>query len=272
MTLEAMDTAHTAFVTLTYRDDALIYSIQAKAPTLIPNDLSLWLKRFRKATGETGMRFYAVGEYSPAERPHYHIILYGYKGCHYGKSRYRDGHTIDCCSQCDLVRDTWGKGIIETQQAAPEHFSYAAGYVMKKMTSPKDKRLNGRYPEFSRQSNRAGGIGINKVKELAIVAQKRLADGTAQDVPDHVRIDGKKALLGRYIRMKIRKELGGDGKAPPHIVEEMEAQMLPLLAKSRIDPENITLKKQLVSRASTAIASIKARHEMNNSRKRNRSL
>lgn len=271
MTLEAMATQHTAFVTLTYRNEEMPTTPEG-LPTLTPRDLQLWLKRFRKAIDQPGMRFYAAGEYSPAERPHYHLILFGYKGCHYGKSRYRDGHTIDCCSQCDLVRDTWGKGIIETQPAAPEHLSYTAGYVMKKMTSKNDKRLNGRYPEFSRQSNRAGGIGINSVKEIARVAKDRLDAGIAQDVPDHVRINGQKALLGRYLRMKIRKELGGDGKAPPHIVQEMEAQMLPLLANSRVHPTNITLKKQLVSRAESAIASIKYRYEMNNSRKRNTSL
>lgn len=273
MTLEAMATAHTSFVTLTYRDDQMPLTADG-LPTLTPIDLQLWLKRFRKAINQPGMRFYAAGEYSPAERPHYHLILYGYKGCAYGKSRYRDGRTIDCCASCDTIRDTWGKGIIECQIAVPAHFGYTAGYVMKKMTSKHDVRLKGRYPEFSRQSNREGGIGKKPelIARLAKVSQERIDAGLAKDVCDHVRIDGQKQLLGRYIRQQIRKHLGGTGNAPPEVIAEMEAQMLPLLANSRIHKENITLKKQLVAKAQTAIASIKARQEINNSRKRNRSL
>lgn len=270
--LEAIGHRQNSFVTLTLRDDQLVYSIQARAPTLIPEDLTLWLKRFRKAIEPSKIRFYAAGEYSPAERPHYHLIIFGYAGCHYGKSRYSDGRTIDCCSQCDLVRDTWGKGIIETQVYAPEHGAYVAGYVMKKMTSKNDRRLNGRHPEFSRQSNQNGGIGANAVGALVPVARARLEAGTEIDVPTAVRIDGKISPLGRYLRQQIRKALGGDGKAPPEVIAQMEAEMLPLLAKSRTHPEDITLKKQLVSRARTKIESIKARAEMNNSRKRNRSL
>lgn len=275
LTLEALDHQHTAFVTLTYRNDTLPMTPDG-LPTLTPRDLSLWLKRFRKAINQPGMRFYLAGEYSPADRPHYHLILYGYQGCRYGKSRYRDGRTIDCCSQCDLVRDTWGKGIIETQPGVPAHFAYTAGYVQKKMTRKDDQRLAGRYPEFSRQSNGGrtgnGGIGFSAVKRLATISKDRLDAGTHIDVAETVRIDGKKMLLGRYIRNKVRKELGLEEKAPAEVEALVMAQLLPLLEASKNHPIDITLKRQLVTKASSAIASIKARHEMYNSRKRNRSL
>lgn len=224
-----------------------------------------------------GLRFYAAGEYSPNHRPHYHLILYGYQGCHYGKSRYRDGRTIDCCSQCDLIRDTWKKGIIETQPGVPAHFAYTAGYVQKKMTSKHDMRLEGRYPEFSRQSNgggkaKGGGLGFNAVKQLATVSKTRLDAGTAIDVADQVRINGQKMLLGRYIRNKIRKELNLEEKAPAEVEAQIVAQLFPLLEAAKNHPENITLKRQLVARAQGAINSIKARHELHNSRRKNRSL
>lgn len=265
-----------SFVTLTLRDDQLVYSIQARAPTLIPRDFKLWLKRFRKAINQPGMRYYAAGEYSPAERPHYHAILFGYQGCAYGKSRYADGRTIDCCASCDTVRDTWGKGIIECQPAAPGHFGYVSGYVMKKMTSKHDIRLNGRHPEFSRMSNGGrtgqGGIGAHAVPGLAAVSKTRLDDGSAVDVVDQIRHDGKKMLIGRYLRNKIRKELNLEQKAPPEVAAKIEAELLLLRSAAKTDPVNITLKKQLVSKASGKIASIKARAEIHNSRKRNRSL
>lgn len=275
LTLEALGHQHTAFVTLTYRNDTLPMTPDG-LPTLTPRDLSLWLKRFRKATNQPGMRFYAAGEYSPADRPHYHLILYGYQGCRYGKSRYRDGRTIDCCSQCDLVRDTWGKGIIETQPGVPAHFSYTAGYVQKKMTSKHDSRLEGRYPEFSRQSNGGrtglGGLGFSQVKQIAAISKQRLATGVSIDVADQVRVNGQKMLLGRYIRNKVRKELNLEEKAPPEVQAQIIAELLPLLEASKNHPTDITLKRQLVSRAQGAINSIKSRHEMYNSRKRNRSL
>lgn len=271
LTLESQAHSQISFATLTYRDDALVYSIQARAPTLIPDDLRLWLYKFRKAIRPTQIRFYAAGEYSPAERPHYHVVLYGYQGCAYGKSRYRDGRTIDCCAQCDLVRDTWGKGIIELQVAAPGHFDYVAGYVMKKMTSKHDRRLNGRYPEFSRQSNRPG-IGAHAVPGLVPTARDRISTGVSNDVPTAVRINGKINPLGRYIRRKIRIALGGTGEAPPEVIAQMEAEMLPLLAAARADPENLTLKKQIIARCRGEVASIKARQEMFNNRTRNRSL
>lgn len=276
LSLESRATPHTAFVTLTLRDDQLVYSIQARRPTLIPDDLKNWLKRFRKAINQPGMRYYAAGEYSPAERPHYHLIIFGFKGCAYGKSRYADGRTIDCCAACDLVRDTWGKGIIETQQAVPAHFGYVAGYVMKKMTSKHDVRLNGRHPEFSRQSNGGrtgkGGLGYSSVAELAQISRVGLDAGKIDDVVTHVRIDGKKSILGRYIRNKIRKELGLEEKASPAVQAQVTAELLTLCQAAKTDPINLTLKKQLVHQASNKIASIKARHEINNSRKRNRSL
>ena len=275
--LEALGYSQNSFVTLTYRDDALVYSIQAKAPTLIPDDLKNWLKRFRiayqrKKDPTFSMRFYAAGEYSPKERPHYHLILFGVPGCAYGKSRYCDGVTVDCCFICDLIRDTWGKGIIESQVAAKEHGGYVAGYVMKKMTSKHDRRLNGRHPEFSRQSNRAGGIGISAVASLAKTSAERIKKGQAEDVVSSVRIDGKTSPIGRYLRKKIRIALGGDGKAPEAVIQAMEARLLPLLHAAKNDPENLTLKKQIIARCRGEVASIKARQEMNDSRKRNRSL
>lgn len=266
--LEALGHSQNSFVTLTYRDDALVYSIQARAPTLIPSDLRNWLKRFRKAIEPSRIRFYAAGEYSPRERPHYHLIIFGYAGCHYGRSRYSDGRTIDCCSQCDLVRDTWDKGIIETQPYTPEHGAYVAGYVMKKMTSKHDTRLNGRYPEFSRQSNQNGGIGITAVPNLARVART----SNQPDVPGVVRIDGKIAPIGRYLKQKTRLALGCDKNAPQELIDQVAQEMQILQAQSRTDPVNITLKKQLVSRAAGKIASIKARAEMSNSRRKNGSL
>lgn len=275
--LEKMSHTATSFITLTYRDDQMPL-LENGLATLRPLDLSLWLKRlriaFQRKTGSnSSLRYYAAGEYGDKhQRPHYHLILYGYPPCAYGSSRYADGRTIDCCFQCDLVRDTWNMGIIENKIVTPGHTKYVAGYVMKKMTSKHDARLNGRHPEFSRQSKMNGGLGIGAVKQLAAVSKQRLDAGTTDDVAFCVRIDGKVQILDRYMRKKIRKEIGLDEKAPPSVLQKVEQEMLALQIFAQTDKEDITLKKQLVRRAASKIASIKARHEMNNSRKRNNSL
>lgn len=274
LTLEATNHEYNSFVTLTYREPPVT---QSGLPTLIPKDLKDWLKRLRvtcqrKISPEFRLRFYAAGEYGDARgRPHYHAILFGYRGCAYGNSRYRDGRTIDCCASCDLIRDTWKHGIIECQPMAPEHAAYIVGYVMKKMTSKHDVRLEGRHPEFARQSLKPG-IGAHTVPGLAITAKSRIESGVANDVPTAVRINGKISPLGRYLRQQIRKALGGDGKAPPEVLFEMEQRLLPLSIAAKSDPENITLKKQIIARCRGEVASLKARQDIHNNRKRNRSL
>lgn len=271
--LEASLHPRSSFATLTYSDDNLIYSVQARAPTLIPNDLKLWLKRLRiesvrKLRLNSRLRFYAAGEYGDAlGRPHFHVVLFGYPPCAYGGSRYRDGRTFDCCAPCDLIRDTWGKGIVELLPLTPGRSAYAAGYVMKKMTHKSDVRLNGRHPEFSRMSLKPG-----LAADMAASIARPLVGQDLKDVPAALRWEGKLHPLGRYIRRLVRIQLGGDGSAPLAVIQEMERQMLPLLEAAKRDPQNPSLKWQIIKEAQTKIDSIKAQEEIFNSRRRNRSL
>lgn len=270
--LEASRWKHNAFVTLTYAPVNERWSIQARAPTLIPDDLRLWLYRYRKAIKPRQIRFYACGEYGDAkQRPHYHAILFNQQGCAYGRSRYNDGRTIDCCGHCDLIRDTWGLGIVQVEQMSPQHCNYVVGYVLKKMTSKHDSRLNGRHPEFARQSNQNGGIGINAVPGLAQESAARMARGEP-DVVKMVRFDGKLRPIGRYLTNQQRKALGLEQKAPPEATAELTEKLLAMSVLAKTDKEALTLKKQIIKHARGKIESLKAREEIYNSRKRNRSL
>lgn len=280
--LESAAHAQSTFCTLTYAtpplselEDPDTGEIIPGLPTLIRSDLSDWLKRLRigfqrKTDNSSSIRFFACGEYGEKNhRPHYHVILFGYPGCVYGRSRYEDGRTIDCCFSCDLIRDTWGKGIIQSEPLAAGHIKYVAGYVLKKMTSKHDKRLLGRAPEFSAMSLQNGGIGINAVPELARRSKKQNYDVISQ-VP---LASGRKGNVGRYLKKKTRIALGSpDGKAPDYVQKDAEASMLPLLKAARLSKEAPTLKKQIQERSKTALASMKARAEIFNSRKRNDTL
>lgn len=273
--LESIGHQASCFATLTYSSDNLSFAIQSRRPTLIRSDLSDWLKRLRERyhrenENSPKLRFFAAGEYGDAlERPHYHVILFSFPGCSYGRSRYNDGRTIDCCYYCDLIRDTWQKGIIQAEPLAHAHIRYTAGYVLKKMTSKHDTRLEGRQPEFAAMSLQNGGIGTPAVPELARRSAKQNYD-VISTVP---LASGKPGLIGRYLKKKVRMHMGSpDGKAPDYVQKDAEAALLPLLKAARIDKEVNTLKKQIQKASKGKLDSLKAREEMFNSRKRNRSL
>lgn len=269
------------FLTLTYRDapqmqGPLLPDQERPGPTLIRKDLSDWLKRLRvtyQRANETSLplRFYACGEYGDKnERPHYHVILFGYAGCCYGRSRYDDGRTVDCCYRCDMIRDTWKHGIVQVEPLASAHIRYVAGYVMKKMTSKHDTRLKGRAPEFAAMSLQNGGIGAPAVDKL--VTRHHQARHN-YDVKDDIVINGKRMRIGRHLKKKMRLAMGSpDGKAPEYVQKDAEAKMLPLLKAARENKEVNTLKKQIVSRSEGKLASLKVRQEMFNSRKKNETL
>lgn len=279
--LETMAHDQSTFITLTYRQDTLPHTeltdpdtgetIQG-LPTLTRRDLSNWLKNLRityqRANAKSSpLRFFACGEYGENfSRPHYHVILFGYPGCAYGRSRYSDARIVDCCASCDMIRDTWDKGIVQAEPLAKAHIKYIAGYVLKKMTSKHDKRLHGRAPEFSGMSLQNGGIGINAVPELARRSKKQNYD-VVSSVP---LTGGRKGNIGRYLKKKTRIYLGSpDGKAPDYVQKDAEASMLPLLKAARLDKENNTLKKQIQERSKTAIASMKYRETLNGRKKGN---
>ena len=98
-------------------------------------------------------------------------------------------------------------GLVDVGTLTLESAQYVAGYVTKKLTSHDDPRLNGRHPEFARQSHRPG-IGAPALKELEDflypdVGAKLLMQ--TKDVPLFLRHGGKALPLGRYLRSKLRE-------------------------------------------------------------------
>lgn len=187
MILEAACHSAASFVTLTYNEENI-----PDAGTLVPRDLQLWLKRFRKSVGPG--RFFAVGEYGDQSwRPHYHVALYGY-GREYG----------NCISQ------TWGKGYVDVGDLTPHSACYIAGYTTKKMTSKDDPRLQyGLHPEFARMSLRPG-IGAPAIASIATALRSRAGERYINDngdVPSVLRNEGREIPIGRYLRGRLRGEL-----------------------------------------------------------------
>lgn len=213
MTLESLVSSDSSFVTLTYDEKNI-----PEGANLVPKHTQDWLKRIRKILAPQKIRYFLVGEYGDqTQRPHYHVALFGVHPYVAGGS---DG-------QSGVVQRTWNRGFTYTGDLTPDASMYVAGYCTKKMTSRKDPRLNGRYPEFARMSLRPG-IGAFAIKDIA--RSLKLPAGLqsiaqAGDVPFALN-HGRRALpLGRYLRGRLREELGYSKETPLEKQKEYAGEM-----------------------------------------------
>lgn len=217
--LEAAQYEENAFITLTYSDDAL-----PPNGSLSPEHLSGWLKRFRKVLSPKKIRFYGVGEYGELEgRPHYHVMVFGYPACPYILQTLANKKQCGC-AVCLPVYQSWGHGRILCGTVEPHSAQYVAGYVIKKMTSKDDPRLQNKHPEFSRQSNRPG-IGYSAMHEVASTLMKLNLDSSQPDVPSALRHGNKILPLGRYLVRSLRKMVGKDEKTPASVLQLLDAEL-----------------------------------------------
>lgn len=180
MLLEATDHPDRAFVTLTYDNDHL-----PPGNTLVPRDLTLWLKRLRKAYAPKTLRYFACGEYgSRTGRAHYHAILFG----------------IDVQTATELVAKTWTAGMTLVLPADMEALAYVAGYVTKKLKKRRDPE-EGQHPEFIRTSRRPG-LGAN--------AARLCLDYASGLPPEFLYVGDSRYGLGRFLRQKVFELLPQD--------------------------------------------------------------
>lgn len=260
--LEASQHADNAFITLTYSDETLPTS-----GSLIPEHLTLWLKKLRKAIYPARVRYYAVGEYgAETQRPHFHVALFGYPSCRRGTTRLGlKGEMVNaelkCCSSCDLIYETWLNGGIYVGALQQKSAQYIAQYVMKKMTGMQDPRLHGRWPEFSRMSLKPG-IGLGAMHDVANELLKFNLETTLDDVPVVLRHGKKQLPLGRYLRSKLRTMIGREENASEKAIQKQQEEVLPLQVLAKNDPENPSLKSQILKQRQQINASIEARENI----------
>lgn len=150
------------FITLTYDDDhvpgmivktgEIMRKVQytwkpgEKRPSsvqiLLYEDIQKFLKRLRKAY-RGKLRYFVAGEYGEqTARPHYHMILYGWRPTDL-ENLYKIQHNGYYTSK--WLADLWRMGQIQIAQAVPETYRYVAGYVTKKMYEIDGKKANAYY-------------------------------------------------------------------------------------------------------------------------------
>lgn len=226
--LEAKSHHNSCFTTLTYDQDHL-----PPGSTLNPQDCTLFLKRLRKSIGkDRSIRYYLVGEYGDqSQRPHYHAAVFGMHE-----------------SENDRIHDCWGHGSTFTGGLTYDSAQYIAGYVTKKLTSRHDPRLNGRHPEFARMSLRPGigALSIPAFSEPLSTEHGAAELARLGDVPTSFREGGQSRPLGRYLRSKLRSELGIDAETvKDNVHETQQNEMLTLLQTSGDTTSFIAAKEKI---------------------------
>ena len=225
------------FVTLTYSPEKVPYAADENGipvtGSLEPEDVRLFLYRLRKRLKPRKFRYYIVGEYGEkSERPHYH-------GAFFGMDRADQEHFEAAWKDPE---DHEPIGFVDVGDLTNDSAQYIAGYVTKKLSS-EDSRMHGRYPEFSRQSNRPG-IGASAVEDLLkdfdCTSVKKHIEVNG-DLPKDIKVNGKTYPLGRYLMEKLRLGYGlSDGGAPERIRQEHKEKMLAMYASYTADAKNVS--------------------------------
>lgn len=232
--LESRNSDMNTFVTLTLRDEELIDASDIPwdgnrplVGNLVPSDPQKWLKKLRSVVPEE-LRYFLVGEYGDAtQRPHYHVALFGFPNCVYGRTRPK---SKPCCGPCEIIQKTWGKGNIYLGELNKDSAQYIAGYVTKKWTKEDvwtKQKLKGRHPEFARMSLKPG-IGATVIKKLInFTVPTRSWDAVRKclDAPVILRNSGSTLPLGRYLRRKWREGLGRSPDTPKPVLEQYLKEM-----------------------------------------------
>ena len=191
MLLERYEHKEACFATLTYNEEHL-----PKNAYLSKRAAQLFIKRLRAEIEPRKLRYYIVGEYGDKSwRPHYHAILYGISP-----------------TEQNLIEKCWPFGFVKLGTAEEKTFSYVSGYIVKKMTQPKDNRLNNRPPEFALMSRNPGlGYGIVERMEKAYKTTPGKAALQKMDwVSETFHTTGFTYPLGRYLKEKIIEKTGFD--------------------------------------------------------------
>jgi len=218
--LESYNWSENSFVTLTYADDYLPRLADGRA-TLRKLDAQKWLKRLRHYLHGAQVRYFLVGEYGEDSwRPHYHAILFGFGGCAYEDSRLAPVRNCVCLS-CDVLRKSWPYGFVHQGRVERKSAQYVSGYTVKRMVRSDDPRLEGREPEFARMSLRPG-IGALSMRSVAEAVKAARVVDCEGDVPSGLRHGVQVMPLGRYLRRRLRAEVGLDVRAPRATLEKAQ--------------------------------------------------
>ena len=171
------------FLTLTYNNKHLIYSVVTQHPTLYKRHWQLFVKRLRKRLGNRKISYFCSGEYGETTgRPHYHAIIFGLSNKECDRKLIRE-----CWPLCDEVGRHFGSVTYDSCR-------YVSDYILKYPKSRDDKKMwsdNAMEPPFSVISN---GIGLKYALDHKDAIERSIS------VPND---KGHKVPLPRYYADKL---------------------------------------------------------------------
>lgn len=124
---ETMYHKESCFITLTYKNNPV---------TLIKRDYQLFLKRLRKKIQPKKIKYFACGEYgSKGKRPHYHLIIFGYRPGDLQFFFMSGKEKIYKSKELELL---WNLGFVSVGDVTLNSSKYCAKYLQKLNPTPKD--------------------------------------------------------------------------------------------------------------------------------------
>lgn len=200
------------FITLTYRQDELVYGGNTTG-TLVPRHLTLFWKRLRKEYGD-GIRYFACGEYGgQRNRPHYHAAVFGFD---FPDKEFAEitpaGNYLYHSPSLNRI---WSHGNCFIGALTFESAAYVARYIVDKKLGEQASyyQEEGIEPEFVRMSRRPG-IGSTWYEKYQSDIFPRgyavIRGGIKSSVP---RYYSNKYDLSNPLSMKQIKELRKDAMA-----------------------------------------------------------
>lgn len=167
-TLEASLHKENCMITLTYA--------QEPREGVSRRDLQLFMKRLRKAIYPATVRFFACGEYGSLKgRPHYHVILFGYR---FPDAYYfftdKKGHPV---YRSSLLERLWTSGFSSMSEVNFDTCKYSAKYLQKLFDPGEDRN-----PAFTAMSLKPG-LGYAAFQPKWLLSDKIYIRGKAYRVP-----------------------------------------------------------------------------------------
>lgn len=198
ITHEAQQHEESSFLTLTFAPEHLPSDGSVRT-----RDVQLFMKRLRKDVG-IKVRFFACGEYGgKGDRPHYHILIFGYGFP--DKTLWRRSPTGHLLYRSALLEKLWPFGHSEIGTVTTQTAAYVSRYILKKVngdlalehyrrTNPETGEVWQISPEFITMS-RKPGIGSTWFEEFSSDAFPS----------DFVVIDGARRPVPRYYKKKLEE-------------------------------------------------------------------
>lgn len=235
---EAQMHDNNSFITLTYDDNNLPYR-----NNLNHADFQKFMKRLRKHTGPTRVRFYMGAEYgSLNERPHFHACLFGWDWA--DKTYFKRSPSGEKIYTSATLQQLWPYGYSSTANVTFQSAAYIARYCIQKVTGQAAelhyKRFdeNGEYqltPEYNKMSLKPG-IGatwLDKYKHDVYNHDHVIINGMECSPPKYYDKILKRNDRDRLDELKEQREESGQKHHQDQSPERLYAREQVTLARTK---------------------------------------